>query len=214
MNNENDILAELKDLNSPLAGISRAMPYRVPAGYFEQLPENTISAIKSIEAPEVKPVWGANPYAAPAGYFDSLTCNLVSAAKAEHISVNTKEMPYHVPKGYFERLPGQVIKAVKALGSKKTIPLTAHMFRRVQWAAAAIFIIFMGIGGYIAFFNDHSYQEKILASIPGNEIHDYLQRTYRIDVDRIEANNNVNELQVDNREIVQYLDETGWDVVE
>jgi hypothetical protein len=210
-----DILEELRSINSPLADISRAMPYKVPESYFEKLVNETLTTVQKVEEPETKPNWGTNPFSVPAGYFEQLSGNILAAAKTEDISVTTKEMPYRVPVGYFEHLPAQIVKAIKVLNGKKTIPLSGkNMFRRVQWAAAAIFIIFMGIGGYMTFFNNQPYSDKILASIPGNEIHDYLQHTYRLDVDRVIGNSSVSNLQVDNKEIEQYLDENGWDVVE
>jgi hypothetical protein len=215
MNKENDILAELKNIGSSLAGISRAMPYSVPGDYFEKLPGNTLAVIKHIEEPEIEHNWGkAMPFHVPAGYFENLTGNLVANATG-HVSVQAKEMPLQVPVGYFENLPRQVLKKVKGTNPKQ-IPLTgANIFRRIQWAAAAVFILFMGIGAYITFFSDHSVNtDKILASVPANEIHDYLQHTYRIDVDKVVGNNDINNLQLDNKEIVQYLNETGWDVIE
>ena len=54
----------------------------------------------------------------------------------------------------------------------------------------------------------------MLASVPNEEIQDYLQHTYILDVNRIINNNDINKIQVDNTDIVQYLNETGWDVVD
>jgi len=222
MKKENGILEELKNMDSPLAGLPRSMPYSVPDGYFAQFASALPDTIKNINEPEIVPAWGkAVPFGIPKGYFDNLTSDIVAIATAgDFASELSKESPFTVPHGYFEQLPAQILKAAKETDvvakPAKIIQLKRHnVFRSVQLAAAAIFILFIGVGSYITFFSDGAYNpEKILASVPGNEIQDYLQHTYRIDVDRVVGDNEINNLKLDNKEIIQYLDETGWDIVE
>lgn len=82
MNREQDILKELQELNSPLADISRAMPYEMPQGYFQQLPEKVYAeATRPGNGQEL--TGRAMPYDVPEDYFDKLPDNILAAAKAE-----------------------------------------------------------------------------------------------------------------------------------
>lgn len=217
MNKRQDILQELADMGSPLATMPRQMPYTVPDGYFSQLAGNTLNAAHDLSIPDNTPGWSKEmPYHVPQGYFESLTSELVTVAKLNA----TKETSLSVPEGYFEQLPGQILSAAKAADSRtdtgKVIALPGRsIFRPVQLAAAAVFILFVGIGSYITFFSDRLVApEAMLASVTNKDLHDYLQGTYRIDIDKIEGDNNINNLQLDNKEIIEYLNETGWDVVD
>jgi hypothetical protein len=128
-------------------------------------------------------------------------------------------MPLSVPVGYFEQLPAQILNTVKAVENKtsaKVIVLnTKSIFRKVQWAAAAMFVLFIGLGAYITFISGRSTNpEMMLASVSTNEIDDYVAHTYRIDIDKVTGNTDINNIPLENKEIVQYLNETGWDIVE
>ncbi len=222
MNDRKDILEELRSINSPLADMSRSMPYHVPAGYFGQFAGSVHATMIDLSQKEEVPAWSKNmPFHIPAGYFEDLTGKIVAAANnIEITAVMPKEIPFKTPPGYFERLPAQLLIAAKATDiapkTAKVIPLKKiNVYRSIQWAAAAIFIIFIGIGSYITFFSEGTYYpEKVLASVPNTDIHDYLQHTYRMDVDNAVGNDDLKNLQLDNKEIIQYLDETGWDVVD
>ena len=47
--------------------------------------------------------------------------------------------------------------------------------------------------------------------VPNNDIQDYLQRIYRMDMNLVVDNNAINNMKLDKKDIIQYLDETGWD---
>lgn len=155
------------------------------------------------------------PYTLPDGYFGQ-NAHVIGYIPTEHGTESAnwgKTQAYTVPAGYFTTLPGNIRAAIAAEQKAETAPL--RLFRSVQWAAAAIVIIAIGIGSYMTFPGAVPYEpDKILASVPGTDIHDYIQRNYREDVDRIVANTSINKLELDNKEIIQYLDETGWDVVD
>lgn len=72
-----DILNELEELNSPLAKISRGMPYQVPESYFTSLPERVYqsASLYQEEAPENM------PYEVPTGYFETLPAQVLEQAK-------------------------------------------------------------------------------------------------------------------------------------
>lgn len=215
MNKDNGILQELVEMGSPLAMLPRTMPYSVPEGYFTQL-TNIITG-EDIEWDENSFAPGGSkmmPYHVPGGYFEQLTANLVSAATAEGTAL-PKVAPFTIPAGYFDQLPAQLLNAAKATDTPKAAPVRYNLFRSVQWAAAAIFIMFIGIGAYITFFNQKTDSaEVLLAAVPNTDIHDYIIGDYRLDVDRIAGSDGINNLQLDKKEIIEYLNETGWDAIE
>ena len=219
MKTVNDITEELNNMGSSLASISRVMPYSVPAGYFLNLPGATLKNISDGDEVAV-PGWSkAAVYSTPQGYFEGLTENIITAVKADHInSISSREMPFSIPAGYFDMLPVQMLQAAKNTEPIKKIttriPLGRNSFRQIRWAAAAVLLICIGFGGYETFLTQSDNTESMLAAVPSNEIHDYLQHTYIFDVNRIVDNTTVNNIEVDNKDIIQYLNETGWDMTE
>lgn len=67
MNSTEEILQELEAMESPLARLSRQMPYAVPEGYFEDLAGRALQIAK----------WGS----VPVGYFETLPEKMLAAAK-------------------------------------------------------------------------------------------------------------------------------------
>lgn len=192
MERDKGIQEELKSMGSPLAGMPRAMPYSVPAGYFEHLGGQLQGIVKETDG-LIRP--DAN-----------------------------RTMPMgDVPAGYFNELPGRLLEMAKADAAQKTQQADIAAPRRtrlisitaIKWAAAAMLVLAMGIGSY-RFLPNHGEMkaDKILSSVPGNELHEYLQNSYRIDVDRVVNNNSLANLQLDSKDIISYLDETGWDIVD
>lgn len=221
MNLENEISAELKEMDSKLADMPRSMPFSVPDGYFAAFPENLTETQKLLNTPD--PVFNGSkniPFSVPSGYFENLTSDIINNTEANrHSKDDIKSMPLSVPVGYFEQLPAQILNTVKAVENKtsaKVIVLnTKSIFRKVQWAAAAMFVLFIGLGAYITFISGRSTNpEMMLASVSTNEIDDYVAHTYRIDIDKVTGNTDINNIPLENKEIVQYLNETGWDIVE
>jgi len=215
MNSREEISEELSSMGSMLAGLPRRMPYGVPKGYFEQFAGDTQATIKDLYAPEVIPAWGkALPYSIPAGYFEGLNNTIVAAIAAdEQMPELPKKTPYITPAGYFETLPEHILLAAKAAdtSTKKISLKRRNILLPVRWAAAAVLLITIGLGAYMVFDQPISTPDKILASVPNNEIQDYLQGADRVDVDRIVGNNEVSNMQLENRDIIEYLNETGWD---
>ena len=105
-----DILQELNDIAPGLANIGTAMPYNVPAGYFDELPGLILMRIKTMHATPGEELQMLSP--------------LLGGLK--------KEMPFKVPEGYFESLtPAQL---------KKETPVRSISFgkRIFRYAAAAV----------------------------------------------------------------------------
>ena len=232
MKRANEVTDELESMGSILAVLSRAMPYSVPAGYFDKCFDFAHKDLINSVTPDTNdPTFTHSglagdrsiPFAIPSGYFEGLASNVMAAVNAgagNELNDLSRKMPGSVPTGYFDALPAQVLQAAKiAHPAKKkttTIPLVRNTFRQVRWAAAAVLLICIGFGGYVSFFSggNQNGTESMLANVPSEEIQDYLQHSYILDVNRIVNNNEINKIQVDNTDIIQYLNETGWDVVD
>ena len=219
----NDISEELKSMESSLAGMSRKTPYSIPFGYFESLGYEIHEMIKNSQQPDPAMDWGKQLlYSVPPGYFEKLASEIISSSVITTASERSPApMPFDIPSKYFESFPEKVLLAAKANEPAKKesgkIPLKQHnIFTRVRWAAAAIILICISSGSYITFFNNNqpANSEKILASVPESDIQEYLQSTYLVDMNRVMTNNDISNMELDNKDIVQYLNETGWDATE
>jgi len=219
MKTANNITEELHNMGSPLAGMSRAMPYSVPAGYFSQLPADALNIVSGAYNADLTPGWSkAQIFTTPQGYFENITSAIVASAIAGNSpSALSKETPFAVPSGYFDTLPAQILAAAKQAQPVKKhmhIPLGQQSFRGIRWAAAAVMLICIGFGGYLTFNTQTDQTDKMLSSVPNTDIQDYLHNTYVFDVPRIINNDDINTIGVDNKDIIQYLNETGWDMTE
>jgi len=154
MTQSNNILQELKELNSTLAGTSLPVPYSVPAGYFDELPGRMLNMVKQLSqhskdelaalSPLLSSLSKEMPFAVPAGYFESfdtssLTNSNHQSAKEELESISpvlnsiSREMPYAVPAGYFD-----AITTAPKRQPAKVVQLPSRNWKR--YAVAAIFI--------------------------------------------------------------------------
>ena len=222
MNNRNDISEELKNMGSSLADMPRIMPYTMPDGYAKNFRSELADTIKSLDEKNAVSEWAKTiPYLVPAGYFEGLADSIIDTIDIEDISGGLpKELPLIVPPGYFKSLPDNLLLAAKTNGVKKQhkqMPLKPkNTFPAIRWAAAAVLLICISLGSYITFF--HSDQsgnpERILASVSTNEIRDYFQHTYRLDASHIVNSSEINNMQLDNKDIIEYLNETDWDGME
>jgi hypothetical protein len=212
MYTKDNITQELNDMGSILADMSRAMPYSVPAGYFEHFEGSVSMSIHDLNEADITPHWGkALPYTTPTGYFETLPDNIV-----EKVSVPAHErsvIPLQVPVGYFDALPAKMLQAAKAADMKVSQLSRRISFVYIKWMAAAIFVLGIGISSYHIFFNMQrsAGTDKILSSVPNNEIQDYLQHIYHMDLEKVVNSNPVNNMNLENKDIIQYLNETGWD---
>lgn len=92
MTEKDNILQELKELNSSIANLSRQSVYSVPEGYFEGLAIQIMSSIKALEA---------------------TTANEELAYLSTTLNSNSKQTPYSVPSGYFDSLADNILKLVR-----------------------------------------------------------------------------------------------------
>ena len=218
MKQEDDILNELVSWGSPLANMSRIMPYAVPENYFADLCNNIEQNIKS---EEISGIWErSTPYEVPTGYFEDFPGQMLSIAKEEDILLPFgKANMLTVPEAYFETLPQQMLNAARATekGHKtKVISIGRKRLLLIRLAAAAILVTGIGIGSYTFIANNNRNPERVIARLPENVIQEYAQQN----IDDLDVYTYVNSMLSSNnsdkytqhlstQEIEQYLEETG-----
>jgi hypothetical protein len=117
MENRNNILKELREISPVVADISRQVPYKVPAGYFEGLADGLLQLVKTSNPVLPK---ANNPYEVPQGYFEGLANSILQRVKADDntsllpVLQQANNNPYQVPQGYFEGLANTILQRVQA----------------------------------------------------------------------------------------------------
>ncbi len=189
MTQKDNILQELKELESSLASMTAETCYSVPAGYFEGLAGQVLGKIKAEQAgsaaeelfylaPSLNDISRKMPYAVPAGYFQELEKRIIetvgdnrSLSVQEELETISpllsglkKETPYQVPQGYFDTIPlQQTVSDKKA----KVVSLVSQKWFRYAAAAAVVLI-----AGTIALFslNRPSTSEKEIFAKVSREV--------------------------------------------
>ena len=163
MKQNSNILQELKELGSSLAGLAAQNIYSVPDGYFEGLAGQVLNRIKAMEAanaaeelgylsPILSNVSKKLPYTVPTGYFEGLEEKLMQTVRNSSdyqtateeletlsplLSGLKKEMPYSVPQGYFETLAADINTQANETETKVVSISSRKWFR---YAAAAMVV--------------------------------------------------------------------------
>jgi hypothetical protein len=159
MAQSNNILEELRELNSQLAGQPVEQVYSVPPGYFDNLAENVLSRIRTLNASSVSeeleilsPLLSkANkemPFAIPSNYFESLdhsiaiiATNKEDSPKEELESISPllnsigKQNVYSVPWGYFEQ--------INSAPETKVVSIKRRSWIRYAIAASITALVFL-----------------------------------------------------------------------
>jgi len=153
------------------------------------------------------------PYLVPDGYFDQLSSCLLMAGMEQDAGLPfTKMNAFTIPEGYFGQFPVAALEAAKAEHSTgtKVIPIRKRPVLELKWAAAAILIACVGMGVYN--LTTQTSYERELSHIPEGTIYSYVQQ--HMDESELSEPSTASIPMVkslDNEEIIQYLDETGWD---
>jgi len=199
MTQSTNILNELKELNSSLASAAIQNAYTVPAGYFEGLIGEVMNRIRAMEAatakeelsflsPVLNDIPRQMPYSVPNDFFNSLAERAVSNTKqtateelesiSPFLGSLKKENPYSVPQGYFDTLN---IPAEETKPEVKVVSITSR--RWFRYAAAAVVVGFMAVGGLMIFKNEkpltdanaHQWVEKKLKNVSTEKIDEFVQ---------------------------------------
>jgi hypothetical protein len=128
MNRRKEILDELTDAAPALTGISPQHPFRVPAGYFDNLAEVILSRVRTEHAGSAKE-----------------ELDLISPL----LGGLSKKMPYSMPDAYFETLTPSVRKAEAADAAPARVVKMFQPQRKFRMAAAAAVIGIIGIASYL-----------------------------------------------------------------
>ena len=177
-----DVNSELNEMGSQLPRSVSGKVGAVPDTYFEQLSNRCLDEIKN-SGEEDYPIWQA-----------------------------ADKQTFKLPEGYFEQLPQITLEAVKDANKEHKTVVTAFPIK-VQWAAAAMLALVISLGGYWMFTAPvQPNPEVILATVPLNDLSDYVANTYGEDaLDRWGNAPAAVPLQLTTEEIQAYVDERGWD---
>lgn len=194
MSQRANILEELKELGSSLAGEPVKPVFSVPDGYFEELVEVVLNKIRAQEAEnsESLPAGLANisremPYEIPPGYFAELSNRILAIVKQDrsvHDEITElspllagikKQMPYELPAGYFETIGSE-----KKVETARVVSITAR--RWFKFAAAAVVPGMIFLAGLL-YFNSrpdpvkdpHGFVVKKMKHVPTQELDEFVK---------------------------------------
>lgn len=153
----------------------------------------------------------AVPFAVPEGYFGhpaDMAVEIMGTHTAEAV-IPASQQPYSVPKGYFDALPGKVLQRADSDKQRGG----TFSFVQLRWAAAAIVLLVAGVGIWAALNKGVAAPATtLLADVGDRDIKEYLVQSGTVaemDMNTAIAAEKVN---VDARDIIIYLDETGWEL--
>lgn len=163
-------------------------------------------------SPQLDNIGRGMPYAVPGGYFDELASRTLAAVRAEETAGKLPTtMPYAAPEGYFESLAGRVLQQTAVPQPKKGFVIS---FPAMRWAAAAMVILMAGLGGYELQqrMPAEGGETQFLASVNDAEIEAYLGGDVAARTATTADAHYLDGLDVKNKDIEKYLDETGWSI--
>ncbi len=164
--NERDI--DLQKEAPTLSAIGRAIPFTVPAGYFEELPVIVNSRVY-IETVYLN---GTGGFSVPEKYFEELPSRIESSIAFENIKAAVPAEGFTLPDAYFEGLSARINQRLELPSESKT-PVRRILTSWVGYAAAACITAMIAAGIY---FNTDSYNfNKQLSELSEQEIINYLQ---------------------------------------
>lgn len=209
MTQRDNILQELKELESRLADTLPQNVYTIPAGYFDDLVARVLDRIKILEAstateelnylsPMLGKISRQIPYSVPSDYFETLEQNILQSVRESNqyqtakeeletisplLSSLKKQTPYTVPQGYFDTLvPGKPAAKVISFTSRKWF----------RYAAAAVVTGLVVLAGFLYFGEEKTPGGKALAKFTRDvKKMDETQKDHLIDF--IDAGMNGNE---------------------
>jgi hypothetical protein len=135
MDTRNDILRELQELQSTLAGREVVNVFTVPKGYFEDLSGTVMRTINGDNI--LKTITQAGGTDVPEGYFDTLAGNILSKINQQSAAADSGETEeslsplmeslrhknvFEVPQGYFEGLTGNINDRLSASDEMVQLP--------------------------------------------------------------------------------------------
>lgn len=215
MERKNEVLNELKMLDSPLASLSRAMPYAIAEGFFDGLAQQIVAGVLAAESDNpVMALPKLMPYAIPQNYFENATEQILATA-----ALPTEEAPvFDVPAGYFDALPARVMTAIQTSEKPVVKPRIIDFkpaSRIIKWAVAAVLVLGIGISSYTIYYTPDRMAARQLANLDGDAITDYVAQNNEATPDANAVAMNTPAASavkaLSKEDIATYLDETGWE---
>lgn len=164
--NDRDI--DLQKDAPTLAAIGKAIPFTVPAGYFEDLP-HIVSSRVCIESMYAK---NADGFTVPELYFEELTSRIENSVAVENIKGLAPTGGFGLPDSYFENLSARINLRLEP-PAKTLTPVRRLLTSWISYAAAACITVMIATGIY---FNSDSYHfNSQLSEVSDQEIINYLQ---------------------------------------
>ena len=208
MENNIDILNELKELSPAIAAIEKVNVFTVPEGYFEYLGADILMGIQTEYGLTGNGSAVVTPVEIPDGYFDILADTILAKIKVQEVEDAATEIRvlspvlygiknehvFEVPAGYFDGLSNDILNKVK--WQPKVITMQRRSRTFFKYAVAAAFTGVMALGVFKFTGNTNN---KI-------DLPDYVTAGLKVgDVDQELA-------KISDAEIVNYLEASGTDV--
>ncbi len=153
------ILSELKSLSPLLAELDKLPVFKVPAGYFEQMPDFILDKVLQSDKGILSGIPKQTVNRVPNGYFNNLADTILNKIKTEQEENAAQELrilspmlysiqgenPYEVPRGYFSGLTDEIlVRSRSRIEGAEVIHNVRAVFMR--YAVAALFTGFMALG--------------------------------------------------------------------
>jgi len=153
--------AEMAEVSPWLAAQRQRDVWRVPASYFDHLPEQVWHQLQPQEN-------------VPDGYFAQLPDKVLQRIRTEEnedpvLDLPVRKQPYRVPDNYFDQLPEQVIP--RARQNKTRV---VHVQRRWQTIAVAAAVLGAIIIGYFTLQPQENNTQLSFEKLSTEELTDYL----------------------------------------
>lgn len=204
--------------NLELKNIKPINVFKVPEGYFEELPElieNKISERNlTSKLPSIKPNFDT-----PNGYFDTLSDRIFAKIDtAENVKISLEKLPketiYRVPEGYFDSLSEKIINQLPTKKQTKVLKVNWWQNSRVVWSAAAS--IFWVVGFLYMFLPNimKSDTEVALNNVSSQEIAQYLetQDLSQLEIEAVEVAKNT--VKDSDNQLFEHLDVNEQDIIQ
>jgi hypothetical protein len=142
--------------------VGKANPFAVPEGYFEELDECIMSAVRMDELKSNMP-----DFTVPGEYFEQLAGNIQARIAVEEMA-NTKETGFALPAGYFENLSDNIksrIAVETAMEAGEAFEVPAGYFENLSSQIQSSVFVEEALAEEDAFSVPDGYFEQLNAKI-------------------------------------------------
>ncbi|GAB3514360.1 hypothetical protein [Emticicia fontis] len=155
----------------PVVSFGKKQNFAVPDNYFDTLSSRIMNRIASFEKQEIRleTLPKVNVFKVPEGYFESVEDIIRAQVRVE--SIERKNI-FEVPANYFDELPARILSQTQE--EAKVIKVNWWQQKgRTMWAAAASFVLLIGLGFAVPQFSK-AKSEAAMEELSKDEINSYL----------------------------------------